>query len=118
MSQAAGINSVTQDESIGQQEAAASIVCAHKGYSGASFSGIDLSGSAAIDCLTTYGFYPRICRFDAAGNFGFQTLDGNQHLIAVDAKSEFRSVFIKTIYPASYATAGLRSTSTIGLHIF
>jgi hypothetical protein len=111
-----GVNSVNEIGMSGD-EAAASTVCAHRGKSGTGGTGADVSGTAVINCLSTYGFYPRIVRVDGAGNFGFTTLDDNPHVIAMDAKSELRSIFIKTIYPASYATAGLRTTAT-GVHLF
>lgn len=105
------------NNAVAANESLSSMMSCDKGNSGTAGTGISTAGTALIDCLTTFGFIPRIVRFDVAGNFGFQTLDGNPHVIAVDAKTELSARFIKAIYPASYATAGLRTTAT-GVHVF
>jgi hypothetical protein len=98
-------------------EAIAALVSADKGFSGSGGTGATVTGSDLIDAYTLCGFIPRMVRFDGEGNFGFKTLDGNSHVIAVADNETICAVFIKSIYPASYATAGLRTTAT-GVHFF
>ncbi len=102
---------------ISAQEAAENVMCADEGNSGTNGTGIDVSGTTKINCLTTFGFQPRLIRIDGAGNFGFDTLDDNPHVFEVTAKTEIRGYIIKAIYPASYATSALRTTAT-KIHVF
>ena len=90
------------------------LISSDQGDSGTAGTGISVTGSAVIE--PSIGIFRQV-RVDGAGNFGFTTPDGNSHVIALAANETFTSVFMKTIYPASYATTALRTTAT-GVHIF
>lgn len=102
---------------LSKEESLAATLPPAKGDSGTAGEGAVVTGTALIDTQTNYGFIPRMAYFDGAGNFGFQTMDGNPHVIAVLANTSFGPVFIKSIYPATYATSALRTTAT-GVHLF
>ncbi len=93
---------------------ARALISSEEGDSGTLGTGIDVSGSTVI--TPSIGTFRQV-RVDGAGNFGFTMPDGSIHVIALAANEEFTSKFISTIYPASYATAALRTTAT-GVHIF
>ena len=81
----------------------------HGGDSGSAGTGITISGSTGYEFAS--GQFCRLVRVDAAGTVGFTTLDGNTHIVDMDAKTELRGYYITAILDAS-------STTATGIHLF
>ena len=89
------------------------IVSSDRGDSGTAGTGVNVSGAAMI----TPTIQVRQIYIETAGDFSFTTLDGNPHVIPVADKTWIRPIFVKQIFPASWAVTALRTTAT-GIHLF